>query len=490
MTRRVIVRRLTTGLDPSELLDRLPAGGPVALLESARYHPVTGRYSLLAMEPFLVFRSTGDHVELRWRDRTEDLDANPLDVLRQLFRHYAIPPPRSTIPDPRLPFYGGAIGYFSYEARHLVEPGPRRARSVWNSPEIQLAFVDTAIVWDHVTGETWFVGYVHPEESVAEAEARLDQLEAHCQKKCQALFPAEGSPQKVPGTFSQELSQVDFEAMVQQAKEYIRRGEIYQANLSMRFRCGAVDLDPVLLYQALREINPSPFAGFLRFDDVTLVSSSPERLVRKRGQLVETRPIAGTRARSPDLATDAQLSEELFLSEKERAEHLMLVDLERNDLGRVCEMGSVQVNELMVEERYSHVRHIVSNVQGTLRPACDQLDLLRAMFPGGTITGVPKIRCMEVIDELEPVTRGIYTGSFGYFSFHGDLDLNIAIRTLVATEGQLWAQAGAGIVADSDPAREYQEILAKARALFEAVSMAGTSLMRNGRVSPLFAKVS
>jgi anthranilate/para-aminobenzoate synthase component I len=267
------------------------------------------------------------------------------------------------------------------------------------------------------------------------------------------------------------LTQTAFEEMVRQCKEYIMAGDIYQANLSQRLSAAISTLDPLRLYAILREINPSPFAAFLDFGDVQMVGSSPERLVSLREGVAETRPIAGTRKRGTSNEEMQELSAELLMNEKERAEHIMLLDLERNDLGRVCDYGTVDINELMVVEEYSHVIHIVSNIRGSMSKGKDCFDLVRAMFPGGTITGVPKVRCMEIIDELEPVARGPYTGSLGYISNAGDMDLNIIIRTLVIKDGMAHIQVGAGIVADSDPTREYFETLQKAEALRKALGM-------------------
>jgi anthranilate/para-aminobenzoate synthase component I len=260
-----------------------------------------------------------------------------------------------------------------------------------------------------------------------------------------------------------------FESMVRRCKEYIAAGDIYQANLSQRFSADVAGRDALLLYKVLREINPSPFAAYAEFGDMTVVSSSPERLIRLRGRTADTRPIAGTRRRGKDSGETRSLTAELLTNAKERAEHIMLLDLERNDLGRVCDYGSVHVDELMVVEDYSHVIHIVSNVSGELAAGRDGFDLIRAVFPGGTITGVPKVRCMEIVDELEPVARGAYTGSLGYLANTGDLDLNIIIRTVIIKNGTAHVQVGAGIVADSDPSREYHETLQKAEALVAAL---------------------
>jgi anthranilate/para-aminobenzoate synthase component I len=269
-----------------------------------------------------------------------------------------------------------------------------------------------------------------------------------------------------------DQDEAGFSARVRAAQEYIRAGEIYQANLSLRFR-GGFRGDPFALYLALRRINPSPFCGYIEFPDqgLAVVSSSPERLVSLRGRKASTRPIAGTRPRGADLERDTVLRQEMFLSEKERAEHVMLVDLERNDLGRVCEPGSVRVDELMVAEGYSHVQHIVSEVSGTLHPGRSPADLVRAVFPGGTITGCPKVRCMEILRELEREPRGPFYGCAGWAAPGGDMDLNILIRTALIKNGTISFRVGAGIVADSVPAREHEETLHKARALVSAYVM-------------------
>lgn len=264
-------------------------------------------------------------------------------------------------------------------------------------------------------------------------------------------------------------TRASFEAMVRRAKEFIADGEIYQANLSQRFSM-PLSAWPWELYQRLRAINPSPFAAFADFGDLQIVSASPERFLRVQGRRVETRPIAGTRPKGATAVETARLRQELLLNEKERAEHLMLVDLERNDLGRVCRYGSVRVDELMGLEEYSHVIHIVSNVRGVLRSNVRSIDLIGAAFPGGTITGCPKIRSIEIIDQLEPVRRGLYTGSLGWVSATGDMDFNLLIRTAFVVGDSVHVQAGAGIVADSDPGREYEETLHKARALMEAIA--------------------
>jgi anthranilate/para-aminobenzoate synthase component I len=267
------------------------------------------------------------------------------------------------------------------------------------------------------------------------------------------------------------MGKTEYMNIVRKAKEYIRAGDIFQANLSQRVSSKIGDADPWHIYKILSNINPSPFAAYMDMGDYFIASSSPERLVKVSGNEVETRPIAGTRPRGADAEGDKLMRNDLLLNEKERAEHLMLIDLERNDLGKISDYSTVKVDELMITEEYSHVIHIVSNIKGTLAEGKDCFDAIRATFPGGTITGVPKVRCMEIIDELEPVTRGPYTGSLGYIDFNGDMDLNIIIRTFVIKDGKAYVQAGAGIVADSDPEREYYETLKKAEALIKTLEM-------------------
>ena len=348
--------------------------------------------------------------------------------------------------------------------------------------------MDLVVAFDHVQNRSWVIvnpgareqelGFRRPgpgewaelydraAERLAGTIAKLDAASRRSEASGPEAHRADKRVSLVPN-----LSRDSFESMVRRCKEYIAAGDIYQANLSQRFSAAIGDADPLRLYRILRAVNPSPFAAFLDFGDLQMVSSSPERLVRLCEGIADTRPIAGTRRRGADQAETRELSAELLTNEKERAEHIMLLDLERNDLGKVCEYGTVAVDEMMVVEDYSHVIHIVSNVRGSLAPGRDAFDLVRAVFPGGTITGVPKVRCMEIIDELEPVARGPYTGSIGYFSNTGDMDLNIIIRTFVIKDGTAYIQAGAGIVADSDPAREYVETLQKAEALKKALEM-------------------
>jgi anthranilate/para-aminobenzoate synthase component I len=388
------------------------------------------------------------------------------------------------------PFFGGAVGFFSYDAVRQFERLPNLASDDLQAPDLLFAFVDLLGALDHQTNQLYLIFAPPLERLLGEPREKLyrEGCDRLAELEARLSVPSRPLSQDLPAgllTTIPDQSPTSYMEQVLRCQDYIRAGDIYQANLSHRFtiELGSPSPSPLprgggegwgegiglALYARLRQVNPSPFSALFECDDLCLVSSSPERLVRLEGRQVDTRPIAGTRPRGRSLPEDRRLAEELLTNLKERAEHLMLVDLERNDLGRVCRYGTVKADELMIIERYSHVSHIVSNIRGELRDSLDGFDLIPAVFPGGTITGVPKIRCMEIIESLEPVRRGPYTGSLGYLSWSGDLDLNILIRTLVLTKGRGYLQVGAGIVADSDPGREYDETLFKAEALLKAL---------------------
>jgi anthranilate/para-aminobenzoate synthase component I len=481
---RVYVKPLP---DPPELLGvvrALPPSMPVVWLDSARRHPVTGRWSLLGYDPWLTLRSRAGRAQLRTSAATRTWRAHPLDALRHVLRRYA------PAPDARMTGHGravGLVGFLSYELNRWIEPRVQPLDAGPNPVERPLDEMvwfgmRVVILVDHLRGFGWLVSVVDPHEPEAvahrAARAALERAEAAL---AHARWLGEWSERPWPGdatapggipVLEATSRQSEFEAMVRKTLEYIRAGEIFQANVSQRFST-RWRRTPLSLYAALRRINPSPFACYLAFEGLAVVSCSPERLIRVQEGRIEARPIAGTRPRGSTPSDDAINSLELLLSEKERAEHIMLVDLARNDLGRVCRVGSIGVGELMTLEEYSHVIHIVSNVSGALRRGVGAAEIIRAVFPGGTITGCPKVRCMQLLAELEPVARGLYTGSLGYLGFDGTLDLNIAIRTMVLQGQRLSFHVGAGIVADSDPEREYHETLAKAGALTQALRVAG-----------------
>lgn len=439
------------------------------LLESARVSKITGRFSFLGISPFLIFKSKGNLIQIEQNGKKETFFGSPIEWLRSKFNEFKSARLNSYLPN----FTGGAVGYFGYDARHYFENLPRRAIDDLKLPDIYLLFFDTVVAFDHIYRKTYVISNIFPSANLKsaydEACAKIDEIGRRLKKSVNSqLWTVDRTKPKKNFFIQSNFTRKQFEDIVKRAKEYIKKGDIYQANLSQRLSTRTY-CEPFSLYRILTRINPSPFACFLNFDEVKIVSSSPERLLKLEDRLVQTRPIAGTRPRGITKKEDRKLSSELMLNEKERAEHIMLVDLERNDLGRVCEYGTVRVNELMILEKYSHVIHIVSNVKGILRKPKDRFDLLAATFPGGTITGTPKIRCMEIIDELEPVTRNIYTGSIGYLSFCGGMDLNIVIRTFVIKENLAYVQVGAGIVWDSDPTREYYETLFKAEALIKTL---------------------
>ncbi|MDD5085288.1 MAG: anthranilate synthase component I family protein [Candidatus Omnitrophica bacterium] len=434
-------------------------------LDSARLHRKTGSASYIGYRPFLIFRSKGDRITIERNGRRRSFRGDALSALTGLFNDYRAKKWTG------LPYFlGGAVGFLGYELSRQLENLPSKSRDDLKLPDIFLIFVRDLIILDHATGKTLLVSNLIPGEDkdFSSAYRRAEARVARLREIVRARKASRSTGRLRIRNLRSNLSRRRFEAIVRRAKRYIEAGDIYQANLSQRFSFN-FEGDCLRLYRNLRGINPSPFASFFNFGDFKIISASPERLVRLSGRRCETRPIAGTRPRGKSLRETRRFAKELILSEKERAEHIMLLDLERNDLGRVCDYDTVRVSEKMILEKYSHVIHIVSNVVGRLAKDKNRFDLLRAVFPGGTITGCPKIRCMEIIDELEGLKRGIYTGSIGYLDFNGDMDFNIVIRTLLLKDGIGYLQLGAGIVYDSVPGAEYEETLHKGEAFIEAL---------------------
>jgi para-aminobenzoate synthetase component 1 len=430
-----------------------------------------GRYSFMGSDPFLTMRSHGREITLIRPEGTEVVSGNPFDVLGKLLREYQIEGNHS-----KLPFLGGAVGYLSYDLGHFIEKLPSHAVDDLQLPECYFGFYDAMIVFDNLENRTYIVSTGFPEvgtKRLAKAETRLEEIK---QTVAQAPRLEEDRTSYFDNTSSKRVNlranftHEGYIAAVQKAREYIIAGDIFQVNLSQRFEAD-MPIPPYELYRRLRKINPAPFASYMNFDGITVVSASPERFLLLQGNMVETRPIKGTRPRGKDTATDEKLAQELLNSFKDKAEHVMIVDLERNDIGRVCRFGTVRVSELMALEKYATVFHLTSTVQGRLRPGKDAIDLLKATFPGGSISGAPKVRAMEIIDELEPTRRSVYTGSIGYLSFDGNLDLNIVIRTILVKGKKAYFQVGGAVVYDSDPEAEYIETLDKAKALIQALSM-------------------
>ncbi len=462
--------------DPFDLYRRLAVPSrPSFLLESGSGPLSTARYSFFGTDPYLVLSGRGKETALASCDGVTVVDRAPWACLVERLRP-ATMGRRLDLP----PFVGGGVGCLSYDLVRQFESLPSQAQDDLALPDIEFLFVDQVAAFDHQTRTLHLLFAPPMERFVGESRDKLyregcDRL-GEWAAKVTAGHPAPASSLLPHLTITPDQTPEAYRSRVTACKDYIKAGDIYQANLSHRFTVGLDSAirrpfsdSAVALYQRLRSVNPSPFSALMQGQHYALVSSSPERLVRLQGRIAETRPIAGTRPRGRSPGEDERLRAELLANAKERAEHIMLIDLERNDLGRVCRYGTVRVDEFMTIEAYSHVSHIVSNVTGALRDDLDGFDLIRAVFPGGTITGVPKIRCMEVIEELEPVRRGPYTGALGYISWTGDLDFNILIRTLLLTDTAGYLQVGAGIVADSDPEREYQETLFKAQAALQAL---------------------
>jgi anthranilate synthase component I len=441
------------------------------LLESVEGGEHVGRYSFLGKDPFLILRGRSGETHIERAGVVTTAERPFIDTLRDLMNSFQSP----FVPGlPR--FTGGAVGYLGYETAAWFEPAVARAGAADEAgrrDEAGFMLFDTVLAFDHVQHRILLIANarISGDEDLRAlyqfACAKIEFLERELER---ALSLPKVSTTE-PLALTSNLEQSVFEVMVRQAKEHIAAGDIYQVVLSQRFSA-EVGVDPFTVYRALRHVNPSPYMFFVRMGDRSIVGSSPEMLVRVEGRHAVTHPIAGTRPRGRSEEEDQRLADELKRNEKERAEHVMLVDLGRNDLGRVCEYGSVRVPTFMALERYSHVMHLVSVVEGRLAEDRDRLDALVACFPAGTVSGAPKVRAMQIINELEPTRRGIYAGAVGYLDFAGNLDFCIAIRTIVLEDGRASVQAGAGVVADSNPTAEYEETRDKARAMIRALELA------------------
>ncbi|MDN5375502.1 MAG: anthranilate synthase component [Thermacetogenium sp.] len=462
---------------PVSLFQKVVTGDYAYLLESVTGGEQVARYSFIGYDPFLILRAKGDRIEIiRDNDGSEER-GEPLQRLGELLEGLKVPP----LPGkPR--FFGGAVGYLGYDLVRHFERLPEQAVDDLKFPDCFFLLAKTVLIYDHVRRSLMIASFLpcgeDPaaayEESVAIIERVVERIGIPLPAKELPDRPSDGRP-PCGVNFDDEQANItrqEFLEKVRRAKEYIRKGDIFQVVLSLRFRRPAGD-DSFLTYRMLRNLNPSPYMFYLKCGDLILVGSSPEMLVRCENGIVETHPIAGTRPRGEDAAADEALARELEGDPKERAEHVMLVDLGRNDLGRVCEYGSVAVTRFMENERYSHVMHLVSEVRGKLAAGRAARDALIACFPAGTVSGAPKVRAMEIIEELEPTRRGPYAGAVGYFSFNGNLDTCIAIRTIAIKDGWAYVQSGAGIVADSNPEQEYRECVNKAGALLHVLELAG-----------------
>jgi len=450
------------------------------LLESMEGGEKWARYSFLGSRPSLVIKGSLEELELVRGRRSEriKIKTDPLESIKSIMAEYR---PVEVEGLPR--FFGGAVGYLGYDLIRSIERLPDRHRNRLNLPLLHLMVTDTLLIFDNVTQTIKVVsnafldgkGGQRTDGARRAYRAAVEKIETVIHRlrtpiRRQSAAPSKREKRSGRDTVS-NVTRSAFEKTVRLAKEYIRAGDIFQVVLSQRFETPTRSR-PFDIYRSLRLINPSPYMYFLEFDGLELIGSSPEVLVRCEDGKIELRPIAGTRPRGADDESDREMERELLSDEKERAEHIMLVDLGRNDVGRVSEIGQVRVENLMTVERYSHVMHLVSQIKGRLPKGRNVFDVMRACFPAGTVSGAPKIRSMEIIDELEPTGRGPYAGAVGYFSFSGNMDTCINIRTVVLQNGRAYIQAGAGIVADSDPEREYQETVNKARAMLAAIEMA------------------
>lgn len=460
-------------LTPVSAFLRISKGAKYAfLLESVEGGEKLARYSFLGANPRRIFQSKGKKVTLFENGRKKSRAVeNPLIEVEKLFSRYQAPRIAGL---PR--FWGGSVGYFGYDLVRHLEKLPKRLKDDWGHPDLCLGLYDTVLVFDHLKHKVLIVRAVYLEEANATAEklystAVKDVLKVKQKLGKPFVLPA-GRPKKVkPAKPADAVSREKFLSVVKRAKEHIVAGDVFQVVLSRRFSV-PLNAEPFSVYRSLRSVNPSPYLYFLKMDKFSVAGSSPEMLVRVEDGFAETRPIAGTRPRGKNEEEDAHLAKELLADEKETAEHVMLVDLGRNDIGRIAEGGSVVLTDRMKIEKYSHVMHIVSGVRGKVRPGLGCFDVLSACFPAGTVTGAPKVRAMEIIEELEGSRRGIYAGAVGYFDFSGNLDSCIAIRTVVCHGGKAYVQAGAGIVYDSVPEREYEETVFKAAGMLSAVERA------------------
>jgi anthranilate synthase component I len=451
-------------------------GSPAFLLESMIGGEKWARYSFLGSKPSRIIKSRGNRIEIKdSKTGTRRFKSdNPIEVIKQEVAAYK---PVDVKGLPR--FYGGLVGYIGYDMVRFFEKIPDRKKTGLRLPDMFLMVTDTVIIFDNLKGKIKVVSNAHingrtPEEAYEEAKEKIKHIVEKLRKSKIKNRKSNGST-ALSGYESSFASREAFEDAVRKSKEYILSGDIVQVVLSQRFD-RELHSDPFNIYRALRVINPSPYMYYIDTGDAKLVGSSPEILVRLEGKKIILRPIAGTRRRGETEEEDHALEEELKKDPKEVAEHIMLVDLGRNDVGRVAEFGSVKVTELMSVERYSHVMHLVSNVEGTLKEDRDAFHVLEACFPAGTVSGAPKVRAMEIIEELEPARRGPYAGAVGYISYSGNMDTCITIRTLIIKGNKIYVQAGAGIVADSVPEKEYEETVNKAMGMMKAVDMAETDL--------------
>lgn len=464
---------LSDALTPVSALHLLDDGGNICLFESVVGGDTVGRYSFIALDPQKELIAHGNNVVVRSGEGDDETrySENPLNDLRAELSELSV----AHVAD-LPPFTGGAVGYAGYDVVRYVEHLPNAPTDDRQLPDLSFAFYNTVVIFDNVTKTMTVVALASTagdlQQSYNEAKSRIDRVVERLSQPPTGMMSADVSHtrQSPQLNYTSNMTQEEYEAAVRKCVEYIEAGDIFQVVVSQRLAV-ETKCDPFEIYRTLRVVNPSPFMFFLRTGETTLVGSSPEVMCRVVDGRMTVRPLAGTRPRGATPAEDRRLAEELLADPKERAEHVMLVDLGRNDVGRVAQFGSVDLTEVMVVERYSHVMHISSNVQGQLREGLDSFDALAASLPAGTVSGAPKVRAMEIIDELEPHRRGPYAGAVGYIDYRGNMDTCIALRTMVIHDGVAYIQAGAGLVADSVPTKEYEETLNKAGGLLRAIEI-------------------
>ncbi|MDH5680794.1 MAG: anthranilate synthase component I [Spirochaetota bacterium] len=466
---------------PISAFMKINSGSHSFLLDSVVGGERLARYSFLGVNPYLIFKAKDNTCTFyKANEEQQEISSeDPINTLKELIDRYKPYEPRG-LPS----FFGGAVGYFSYDSVRYIEDIPNTTEDDLLLPHLHFMFTDSIIIFDHAENKMKIVYNIHiePENNTPLPietlyQKGVDNIRAMIAMLNQPLKEASKSKASPKHEVKANLTEEQFKAAVEKAKDYVIAGDIFQVQISRRLELPVHDVDHFNIYRALRSVNPSPYMFYLKFDDVEVIGSSPELLVKKEKRRVIVRPIAGTRRRGRDLEDEIRMENELKSDEKERAEHIMLVDLGRNDLGRVCEYGSVKISEeagkpnLMFAEKYSHVMHLVSEVEGILIEGKDAFDVFRASFPAGTLTGAPKIRAMEIIDELENVNRGLYGGGVGYFSFNGDMDSCIVIRTAVIKNNIAYIQTAGGVVYDSTPESEFLETQNKARAVLKALEI-------------------
>ena len=460
MRQRTLVCEPWSGCGPAEAASALRTRPHLAWLDSALPHSRHGRWSIVACDPRWLLTAHARRVRFSGAAGVREAAGDPLRLLSEAVEAEQA---QCVVPDAKeLPFFGGAIGYLGFELGRQIERLPATTLDDVGAPDLAVGWYDAALLWDHVADAGWLVG-------TPAAIGGLRSMLTDGLATTQGRSGTRPAAQRCAVETRANLSRDSYLRAVERALRYIEAGDIYQVNLSQRFSAPLTE-SGLAVYERLREVSAAPFAGYLSLGGVEVLSSSPERLLLADGEHLETRPIKGTRRRGGSAAEDDRLARQLLASEKDRAEHIMIVDLARNDLGRVAEIGSVQVPELASLESYAQVHHLTSTVTARRRADAGLDSLLRAIFPGGSISGAPKIRALQIIDELEPTVRGVYTGAIGYMSAHGRLDLNVAIRTVTVRDGVAHMHAGSAIVHDSDPESEYRETLDKARGMARALA--------------------